>query len=236
MRLWTWQSKGFSLANKSRRVEPLKYSWYANENVTAEEAQRHEEAYLKVFGEFGTDKLLWCFTHRGEATCEGSRIEFEQIQGRLLWELDVPEDKIRWYCPVAWEKLRSGKQEMKGAIGGVCQALERRNSKRSAQFKGDFDSYWADKSEDELVKLMRLKRQVSLDFTVPKPAVCSGAIVQHPVSDHGGTIVKDPSDPEMERWWEDSDRSGGGQDVHILEECMEATPMPCRDCPGRAGE
>jgi hypothetical protein len=207
MQLWTWQSKDFSLADESQKVESIKHSCYLTKNPDPNSKEKHQEAYNKIFQILGTDQLIWCFPINRDAVDYRSIEEFVKNQHCLLWELDIPENEIKWYCESAWHSLRTGKPVMP---------------------EDDFNSFWSCKTEDELLDLMFLKKPV-LDLGLPNAHTpgCSGAIVIHPVGKD--KIKKNPL--EIGKWWESSNKrvfcSSFNKDKNLLKK------IPCHHCPGR---
>jgi hypothetical protein len=217
MRLWTWQSK---------RVESIQHSSFLRElkKLDPQEAGRHEEAYRKIFQLVDTNQLIWCYKDYSEAVY-GS-IEGWEKQDCILWELDVPEEEIRWYCPVAWERLRTGTLKMCGCIWDIHQSLTLtiRHQKRADTFLSHFNSYWNGKTENELLDSMFLQRPLlhssSSCSTIFK---CPEAIVIHPVCSYGGRIIRNPLDPETGKWYSPN---GNARWISVL----NIDEVPCPSC------
>ena len=71
MRLWTWQKRGFSLADKESKVESPENSFYLNDPCKAE-ARCYSRAYKKLWEKLGTCQFHWYFTDEKEAKNEGT--------------------------------------------------------------------------------------------------------------------------------------------------------------------
>ena len=93
--LWTWQNKKVSLV-KDEKLDNLKHSFYCNKESDCS-IEKHREVYKMVFDKLHTDQIIWCFTDSDEAVEEGNIQEFEVIQKRILWEIDVSEKEIKWF-------------------------------------------------------------------------------------------------------------------------------------------
>jgi hypothetical protein len=90
MKLWTWQNPKFDITDPSTPVESRKYSEYLD----------HLTKYEKLWSILGTDQFHWYYTDEEEATNNCSLLEYK---GKILWEVDVPEDKIfKKMCCMTW--------------------------------------------------------------------------------------------------------------------------------------
>jgi hypothetical protein len=106
MRLWTWQKKGFSLSDKSTKVESLENSHFLNDSGIGEGERKHfRNVYDKLFEKLGTCQFHWYFIEEDEAKNEASHCEFFK-QNRVLWEVDAPDGKLfKKICSIAWNCL-----------------------------------------------------------------------------------------------------------------------------------
>jgi hypothetical protein len=215
MRLWTWQNPDFSLANKQQKVESIKYSIYLNHDYIAEEQRnRHKTAYQKVWERLGSDQILWCFTRYEEAIDEASIEEFGN-RGYLLWEIDTPEDKIIKYCVVAWNYLRTGKPKIPNGFYNSWKNLEISELNKRNKLVKNFEEYWKDKKEQQLLGAMFLEKFVN---------GCSEAIVFHPVE----RIERNPKTEG--KWWLGTRQE---ETSYELSSSEGEQIMPCAQCPGR---
>ena len=162
MLLWTWQSKEVSLA-KDEKLENIKNSYYCNDESDCS-IEKHRNAYKIVFDKLHTDQIFWCFSNCKEAVDKGSIKEFEEKQDRILWEIDVPEKKIKWFCPVVWTKLRTGELMMHGFVSKIYEEPLLVGKKLAkSKFKEDFNKYWSNKNDEQLLDLMFLKNRAIFD-------------------------------------------------------------------------
>ena len=232
MLLWTWQSKKVSLA-KDKKLENIKYSSYCNEESDCPK-EKHREVYEKVYQKLDSTQGVWCFTNFDEAVGIASIREFEERQDRILWKIDVPEKDIKWYCPVVWNKLRTGKLKMTGFMHRIYYNEPHLfDNKYIVNFKKDFDEYWSKKTEDELLGLMFLEKEPIFDVCSQNAYTCSiAAIVIHPVGKEN--IEKNPL--ETRKWWETSNEyRKHSSPKHPLPSEVEAgiKKLRCKNCPGR---
>ncbi len=223
MHLWTWQSRDFSLANSDKKVDSIQYSHFLHEEkkIDPREANQHEKAYQQVFSLVDSNQLIWCYKDYEEATSAPN--EWEKYN-RVLWELDVPEEKIHWYCPVAWEKLRSGKVEKCGCVWGIHYFLRTCDEGEAKMFEIQFNSYWEAKTNGELLNSIILRRSsLNLKARLGDPVIseCPEPIVIHPICGGGGKILKNPLDPAIGKWWKSKTRRPP-KGAHSV--------MPCQSC------
>jgi len=227
MKLWTWQSEGFSLA-KDEKVKSLEKSPYCNENSPYAKNRNHRESYIKVFRRLRTCQVIWCFTNYKEAISCAQIESFENTRHCLLWELDIPENEIRWYCQVAWDALINGKARMLSEVFDIFNASEPNFQGLAKKYKIDFNSYWAGKGANHYLDLMFLKKPVlDLGLSNSPSQGCSGAIVIHPVGKE--RITKNPL--EIGKWWNSSDSKLNLAPLNKDEKLVKM--IPCRNCPGR---
>lgn len=213
MQLWTWQNKAFNLSDPTQRVRPLDCSVYiTHPDLDSDGKDKHKKASEKVFARVGTDQLIWCFHRYEDAVSNASIVEFETL-GRVLWEIDVPCEKIRWHCHAAWTCLRTGKPDLPDRIRQIYKELKYFRADCAKRFEDDFTAHWRDKNDDELLDLLFLNRLVT---------GCSGAIVFHPVD----TIVKNPL--MLGKWWSEQRPQPTGALIRHND-----VPLPCRNCPAR---
>ncbi|MBN2272064.1 MAG: hypothetical protein JXN61_15730 [Sedimentisphaerales bacterium] len=194
MRLWTWQKKGFLL--HSGRVESLMNSAYLNDFSRAFSSRLlMVKAYVKVWELFDTDQILWCFTDKKEAV--GAKNN-PWCHGCHLWEIDVPVEKVKLVCCVAWHwVLQRGECGAPSRFENLFDRLWRLHLSGNVaytrnDFYSDFNSYWAGKSKEGLLASLLIS------------ATCYGcaeAIVFHPIDENW--IVKDPT--KVGEWWADKE-------------------------------
>jgi hypothetical protein len=212
MRLWTWQDRRLNLADRGR-ISNLQYSRYTTNCLSSlGGAQRHRKAYEKLFSRLNNDQLIWCFQEYADAVSDTAILEFQNV-GCLLWEIDVPDERIQWYCHAAWTCLRGQSLFLPDGLSQTHEQLARGGSHNAQMFKHDFTTYWSEKDENGLFDFLFLGNSVS---------GCSGAIVFHPV----GTILRDPL--QRGEWWSKCP----GRNL-ARSPLYYAVPLPCRECPGR---
>ena len=91
MRLWTLQSENFYI--KSEVIDHKKSLYYNDE----ENLPNIRKAYQRLRKELGENQFLWCFMKK-----RGIHHEY----GKVLYELEVPEEKILVYlCSCVWHKI-----------------------------------------------------------------------------------------------------------------------------------
>jgi len=228
MLLWTWQSQDFSLADKERKVKIFEHSFYFRESINSDRREKHKEAYKQVFQKLDTNQLMWCFTDYIEAVEKVSIEEFEKIGHCFLWEIDIPDNEIIWYCNAAWNTLRTGKPAMPEGIWEIFHSSEPLLPEVAKNYENEFNIFWSGKTTEDLLNLMFLKNPV-FDLGLPNARTpgCSGALVIHPVDRQ--KIIKNPL--EIGIWWKIQNskvsRSSLNNDENLLK------MIPCRDCPGR---
>jgi hypothetical protein len=214
MRLWTWQNRAFDLADSKQRVCSLEFSVYTTHaQLTLAMKDKHKEAYEKIFSRLGTDQLIWCSHQYEDAVSSASIAEFETL-GRVLWEVDVRCEDIKWHCHAAWTCLRTGRPDLPDRMGQVYRELSFSEAGYAKKFQDDFMTYWGQKTDEELLDLMFLNRPEN---------DCSGAIAFHPIS----TIVRNPL--VLGKWWEEHPSRPTG-----LRQRDGPVELPCPDCPGRS--
>ena len=207
MRLWTWQHKTFNLADRTQKVRSQQFSVYTTHpQRNSDMKEKHKNAYKKVFERLGTDQLIWCFHEYEEAASRISIEEFEK-QDRVLWEIDVPCEKIKWYCDAAWTCLREGKPSLSGQMYQIYLKPD-----YAKKFEDAFTAYWGAKNDEELLNLMFLNYQEN---------GCSEAMVFHPVD----TVTKNPL--LLGKWWSEQHPQSTGR-----VQC-DLVPLPCPNCQGR---
>lgn len=158
MQLWTWQSKAFDLADRAQKVRSLGSSVYTTHpQLDPGMKDRHREAYEKLFERLGTGQLIWCFHEYQDAVGSASIAEFETL-GRVLWEIDVPYEKIKWYCDAAWACLRTGKPGLPIRMNQIHEELKHLRPNHAERLEDDFMAYWRDKNDGELVDLLFLNQ------------------------------------------------------------------------------
>jgi len=226
MRLWTWQSKDFSLFEKSQKVESIKHSFYVNKYPNLNIREKHREAYEKMFQKLDTNQLIWCFTNYIESIEKASIEEFEKIRHCLLWEIDIPDNEIIWYCNAAWNTLRTGKPAMPEGIWEIFHSSEYLFPEEAKRYENEFNIFWSGNAIEDLLNLVFLKKPV-FDLGLPnaRSTGCSGALVIHPVDIQ--KIIKNPF--EIGRWWNGPTQKNWpiNNDANILK------IIPCLNCPGR---
>ena len=180
-----------------------------------------------------TDQLIWCFTDYDEATNEASIKEFEEKQDRILWEIDVHEKDIKWYCPIVWDKLRTGQLNMVGFVWTIYNSPHPDCEELDENFRDEFFSYWDEnKTEDELLDLMLLEKIPIFDFGSPNSrSGCSEAIIIHPKE----SIKKNPLVEDI-NWWRTLNTYNEYSKEplpSVIEELIKK--IPCPNCPGGNG-
>lgn len=210
MRLWTWQNKAFNLADRGERVRPLEFSVYTTHPQRDTGAKnRHREAYEKLFERLGTDQLIWCFHQYEDAVSSASIAEFETL-GHVLWEIDVPCEKIQWYCDAAWTCLLTGEPGLPVWMNQIHEELKYLRPEYAKRLEDDFMACWRGKNDDELLDLLFLNRFGN---------GCPEAIVFHPVD----TIVKNPL--LLGKWWSEQPSPPPN-----MSRRNDPVPLPCPDC------
>jgi len=217
MKLWTWQHREVNLADASQTLKNLDNSSYVATNGQPHEAgMKHKRAYELVFERLGTDQFIWCYDDYGEATSTLSTKEYEPREC-CLWELDVPQGQIQWYCMAAWTALREGMPKLPKGLWDIYASLKYLRPQAAERFKEEFEDFWRVKETGGLLDYMFLDRRVD---------TCSGPLVFHPVD--ARFITKDPR--QIGTWWDcQQPKSGHG----VCGGGEEAPQVPCGSCPGR---
>ncbi len=230
MLLWTWQNKDISLADENLTLDNLKHSFYVNKHPNPKNREKHRIAYEIIFKILGTDQLVWCFTDYADAVSNFSIQEFEKYYQCVLWELDIPEKKIIWYCQVAWNALRSGEIKMYGEVWDIFDSSRPIFPKLTKKYDDDFHFYWSGKNASELSSLMFLKKPVlDLGFPNSVSSGCSGAIVIHPVEKNH--IKRNPLKKGIGKWWTNSNSDFRRPPLNYDKELVKK--IHCCQCPGR---
>jgi len=214
MQLWTWQSKGFDLADQAQKVRSLGSSVYTmHPQLNPGMKDKHRGAYEKLFQRLGTDQLIWCFHRYEDATNHRSIDEFEILLGHVLWEIDVPCEKITWYCDAAWACLRTGQPGLPRAMNQIYEELKYLRPDLAKRLEADFMAYWRDKNDEEVLDLLFVNRLGD---------GCPEAMVFHPLD----TIVKNPL--LSPKWWSPQPSPPTKPSL-----CNDPVLLPCPDCSDR---
>jgi hypothetical protein len=191
MRLWTWQNQTFNITNPTMPVESKKHSKYLNIcSRSPDMANKHLKEYEKLWSILKTDQFLWCYTDIGEATNSSSPVEYK---GKLLWELDVPEDRIlAKICGMAWHWIISSSNTRPGPIfenlfRGLLPSLSW--NYHEIPFEPIFNKHWRD------MKPQQLWNCLFFDCGVQQ---CYQVLVRHPVD--SSWVLKDPQ--KDTNWWQ----------------------------------
>jgi hypothetical protein len=100
MKLWTWQGRGFDIADPCLKIEHDKSPYYNDPDTPSVKG-----AYCGLSKRLGANQFIWCYTResdhfRSPADCTAK------------WELDVPQDRILGFIDdLAWNRILG--------IGGV---------------------------------------------------------------------------------------------------------------------
>jgi len=171
MLLWTWQNPKISPIKGE--YDSLKYSDYIKDSTNISEEQRFINAYKKIWEYLSHSKnskikILWCYTVENEAKEVKS-----SNQNKILWNIDVPEDHIRFICDIAWHWILYGKD------GNSCTPPERLfqlyhalTKNHRDQFYKDFNTKWRTTPENVLWDILFLDDLIE---------DCTTAIVIHPI-------------------------------------------------------
>ncbi len=193
MKLWTWQSKDFSIIDPSKKVDSLKYSPYLAEQIPESERQRFFKVYKKLWDLIGTCQFHWYSTNKkdvGNPECH---------KGKLLWEVDLPQDRIfKVVCSSAWFRLIGRNDYVPEYIRDFWFRKEPWNYDR---LEKKFKAFWEKKTEDQLWGLLLLDssslRNTS-SFFLEIIKQCTQILIRHPVREEW--VTKNPF--KLDNWWE----------------------------------
>ena len=147
MRLWTWQSKDFSIIDSEQKVDSLTYSSYLAKQFPEQERSRFLSLYQRLWDALRTDQYHWYYTEEQDAKSK----YIEEYKGKVLWEVDVPINNIfKIVCSIAWNYLR-GKPNVIRQIYGFKSLLDE-------EFTEKFNLFWGQKNEGQLWELLLLSR------------------------------------------------------------------------------
>jgi hypothetical protein len=192
MRLWTWQSKDFSIIDPAQKVDSLKYSRYLAERIPESIRSQFSSVYQKLWDILGTEQFHWSYTEEKDAKSKESNLEYNK--GELLWEVDAPINNIfKIVCSVAWNYLL-GNRNLIRQIYGFRSTLDE-------EFKEKFNLFWGQKNEDQLWGLLLLDLNGLHDpspifWEIIKP--CTQVLLRHPVKEEW--VTKNPF--KLDNWWE----------------------------------
>lgn len=142
MRLWTWQSKDFSIIDSLKKVDSLKYSRYLAERIPESIRSQFSPVYQRLWDILGTNQFHWYYTEEKDAKSKECNLEYNK--GEILWEVDVPIDHIfKIVCSVAWNYLL-GKRNYRNLIRGMYGFI------LDEEFEENFNLFWGQKDEDQL--------------------------------------------------------------------------------------
>jgi len=208
MRLWTWQKRGFHLADGSRRVKGLS----PFPQLVADPGH-FRQVYTKLYERLGTSQFHWYFTDESEAKGRNSHLQWFE-RDCLLWEVNVPSGEVfKIVCGIAWNCLLMKSVVRPRRLLGDWKRLSRYNRSLEEKWMQDFDDFWKSKSEEELWAALFLERCVD---------GCTDILLRHPIDD--SCVEKDPIKDGL--WWETYRGNSFAPKIH---DC----PLPCERCVGR---
>ena len=190
MRLWTWQNKGFSIADPEHQVDSSTYSRYLN-YPCASERQRFREVYEKFWKLLGTKQFHWYYIHEEDAKNEATILEY--TSGEVLWEVDVPEEDVfAFVCSVAWSRLL-GRDVIPERLRN---RWKREQPWRYEELKGEFEDYWRKQRTEDIWDRLLLDKRAFFSQTAnlvfcEVMNVCCQVLLHHPIDE--SWIRKDPS-------------------------------------------
>jgi len=197
MRLWTWQSKDFSIIDSKLKVDSLEYSRYLAERIPEPERSRFLSLYQRLWAILRTDQYHWYYTEEKDAKSEESKLEY--TKGEILWEVKVPIDDIfKIVCSVAWNRLRKKEPYLTQAIREYLRKTEL--TYNYDKLCNKFEEFWKQKTEDQLWGLLLLDLNESHDMSpifleIIKP--CTQVLLRHPVKEEW--VTKNPF--KSVNWW-----------------------------------
>jgi len=213
MRLWTWQKQGFSPDDKNIKVESLENSMYLNNDAL--DVGLFKRVYNKLWEKLETCQFHWYYTEESEA--KDAHHEYP-ANDRMLWEVNVPDDKIFGrVCEIAWNcllKRQPGTSQLSDYWKAkALREMPGKSRQLIKEWEQNLSKFWKRKSEDELWDLLLLDKYVE---------GCTQILLCHPLK--GCWIERNPI-VEGE-WWEISkgNKSSPGPYTDTL---------PCRKCSGR---
>jgi len=209
MRLWTWQKKGFHLADKSRRVESLSNSLFLK---VVEDPERFRQVYTKLHETLETSQFHWYFTEESEARSQCSHLQWFD-RDCVLWEVNVPGEVFKTVCSTAWNCLLRGSVLRPERLRDDWTRLSKYDKSLEKKWEQDFYDFWKGKSEEELWDALFLEKCVD---------GCTDILLRHPLDD--SWVVRDPI--KEGKWWEMFRGNACGPKTHDR-------ALPCDGCAGR---
>ena len=197
MRLWTWQSKDFSIIDPAQTVNSPKCSRYLDQELQELIRSQFSPVYEKLWDILGTEQFHWYYTEEKDAKSKESNLEYNR--GELLWEVDVPIDNIfKIVCSVAWSCLLGEKHYLTQSINDY---LKRREADKYDDLHTECEKFWKQKTEDQLWELLLLDTNGSHDpspifLEIIKP--CTQVLLRHPVKEEW--VTKNPF--KSVNWWQ----------------------------------
>ena len=190
MKLWTWQKDGFDITNDSTPVDSNNNSRYWNH--PNEQTRAHfRRVYTTLWDKLETDQFHWYYCDENDAKSE---LSSEEYGANVLWELEIPEDKIwKIACTAAWDSLRGRTVYPPRFFSLSWQSKlinedAAQSSKNLEKLEENFKEFWHRKNEDELWDLLFLKEIVPF---------CSQVLLKHPVD--SSFITRNPLTEG--KWW-----------------------------------
>jgi len=165
MRLWTWQNPKLDITDPNMRVESKTYSTYLCSRLNSA-ANQHLKKYEKLWTILETDQFHWCYTDMKEA--KGNEKHYE---GKMLWELDVPEDKVIRICGMAWHWILNSRNTIPPKM--IEQFLDTFFWPDRPSFVEDSNQYWRNMNSRQLWNSL---------FHKCEAKGCYDVLVRHPVA------------------------------------------------------
>ena len=157
MRLWTWQKKGFHLADKSRRVESMMNSLFLK---VVDDPEHFRQVYTKLYETLGTSQFHWYFTDESEARGQSSHSQWFD-RDCVLWEVNVPVGEVfKTVCGIAWNCLLRESVVRPRRLCDDWTRLSGYNRSLEKKWEQDFHDFWKGKSEEELWDALFLEKCV----------------------------------------------------------------------------
>jgi hypothetical protein len=177
MQLWTWQKPEFDITDPNTPVESKKYSEYLNCDS--------RKKYEKLWSILGTDQFHWYYADKKEATDSCSLLEYK---GKVLWELDVPEDQIfKRMCCMTWHWILNNSNASPPKI--FEHFLNMYWWPNRTTFEKDCNKHWRDMSSKQLWDCL---------FYDCGDKQCYQVLVRHPVD--VSWVIKNPL--KDINWWQ----------------------------------
>jgi hypothetical protein len=182
MRLWTWQNPKLDITDPNMHVDSKKYSDFLCPQLNSG-ANQHLQKYEELWAILKTDQFHWYYTDIEQA--KGNE---EHCKGKVLWELDVPGNKAKKICSMAWHWILNSTNTNPPKIIG--QLLFTFLWPDRATLLEDSNQYWRSMSAKELWDSLLCKCQAK---------GCCDALVRHPVA--VSWVIKNPR--KDINWWQE---------------------------------